>query len=93
MLSLSSRNIQDDQRQGKSGIPFLNPGKWAFLEKIREKSGNFIINESGKKSGNFVIEFCYILIFLKKIARAFGAHILQKCFQIFACVVDVRNPT
>ena len=59
--------IQGDQRQGK----------WTFLEKIREKSGNFILNQ-GKKSGNFVIAFfCYLKYFSqKKIARAFGARIL-----------------
>ena len=66
--------VQGDQRQGKS----------TFSEKIREKSGNFIMNQ-GKKSGNFVkVSIHYLFDIPKKISLAPSA--LEYCLNLaIAC--------
>ena len=70
------------ENQGESGnynSPFSNQGKRTFLEKIREKSGSFIMNQ-GKK----IKEFCnciYLCLFydfsIKKNRSRCGASILR----------------
>ena len=74
------------ENQGESGnfkIRFQireSQGKSTFLGKIREKSGNFIINQ-GKISGNFVIVFIsYFYEFPRNISLAPSAlgYLLNK---------------
>ena len=69
-------SVRENQGISKSRFQIReSQGKSTFLEKIREKSGNFIMNQ-GKKSGNFFIVFIFFRISLENFARAFDARIL-----------------
>ena len=47
------------EESGIFEIPFLNQGKCTFLEKTREKSGNFIMNQ-GKNQG-ITLQYLFVI--------------------------------
>ena len=86
----SDEDLQGDQRQGKSGnfnSSFSNQGKSGKMDLFGENQGKIreFHNESGKKSGNFVIVFiCYFYDFSKRKSLAPSALACLRFLKFFA---------